>query len=304
MARGGRVAMGRRSVLEVEAVEDARGRAARRPVEAVAAPPLAADGSNPTFGLAYWPLGLLAAGPALLGALGFLIVVLRPPQARGASFGIVLGVLIAALALGAIVAHLLDYPAWIAPGVTLLPVYALFLPAAVLHGQWGARVNGDPDPIVAVPFAATWALLAAAAIVTVAVAFAAGRHAPSFSGSALLPLPLLLAWTLVLAPAFDEGRVARAVVATLALTACATLVAWLAPAPLRPLAPLAAIAAQFALFWWLRLGWPAFGGAIAPIVWLDLALFLLLVVLIGLAPPCAAWVRRAGWPAAHRLLRG
>lgn len=292
--------MDRRTAREAGTVD--RAQAPGAPAGTARPARFAPPASNPTFGVDYWVLGLLAASPALLGVVGFLLSEARLPRLPRLSFGLILGVLIVALALVTLVVRFLRFPAWSQPGVTLLPVCGLFLPAAVLHGQVAARVNGDPDRILSVPFVVTWALLAAAAIVTAAVAFLVGQYAPSFSGSALLPLPLLLAWVLVLLPSYSEPRVIRAAASSLALAASATVLAWVAPARWRAYVPLAAIAAQFAVFWWLRLGWPRVGGVIAPLIALDLALYVLLVVLVGVAPLCAAWTRRAGWPALRRRL--
>jgi hypothetical protein len=259
--------------------------------------------SNPTFGPAYWVLGALAALPSLLCALAFLLPRARASWLPPIGSGTLLGLLLAGLALLAAGIHRLDYPAWSQPLVTTLPTVGLYLPAAVLHGQTAARVNNDPDPIVALPLLATWLLLVAAAVVTLAVGLLVGRHAPSFCGSSLAPLPVVLAWMLVLTPDFREEVVTAALASAFALLALTTFVAWVVPADYRPLVPLAAIGLQFGAFWELRLPWPAFGGAIRPVIWLDVLLFVGLVVAVGSAPYCAAWVRRAGWPELQRLLR-
>lgn len=258
---------------------------------------------NPTFGPAYWTLGIAAGLPALVSALGLLATATSALAAARPSVGLILGLLLVALALGTLLAHRLDYPAWTHPGVALLPTFGLFLPVVALHGQLAARVNGHPDAFVAVPVAITALLLAATAVVTVVIAFVVGRHAPSFSGVALLPLPLILAWAVLLTPTFREELLVRALISVLALVACATVVAWVVPARYRPLVPVVAVAVQIGVFRWLRLGWPAFGGALRPIVALDLALCVALVLLIAVAPLCAGWMRRAGWPEIQRLLR-
>lgn len=274
-----------------------------RPIEGT--PVRRAEGSgNPTFGPAYWSLGLGAATPALLGALALLSAGARLPLLPRLPAGMVLGLLLGALALGVVVVHRLDYPAWSHPGVALVPALGLFLPVAVWHGQVVVRINGDPDPVVVVPLAITWLLLVAAALVTAIVALIVGRQAPSFSGIAVLPLPLILAWTLVLVPGFREERVIGALASACMLLAWATFIAWIVPTGRRPLVPLVAIGLQFATFWALRLRPPTFGGALRPIIWLDLVLYVVLVALVGLAPACAGWVRRAGWPEIRRLLHG
>lgn len=271
-----------------------------RPIRAAPARPPAAA-ANPTFGLHYWALGLLAAVPALLAALVFLLRDERLPRGPHVSLGPLLGALLVALVAATVVVHFLDYPAWSQPLVGLLPALGLFLPAAVLHGEILAQINGDPDPVVAVPLLATWLLLAAGAIVAAAAVVVVARHAPSFAGTALLPPPILLAWALVLTPRFTEEAVARGLGAACALVAAATFVAWVAPAAWRPFAPLAALALQFAAFWALGLRWPAFAGAVRPVIGLDVALFVALVLAIALAPLWAAWMRREGWADLRRL---
>jgi hypothetical protein len=174
--------------------------AARAPIET----------SNPTFGPAYWVLGALAALPSLLCALAFLLPRARAAWLPSIGSGTLLGLLLAGLALLAAGIRRLDYPAWSQPLVTTLPAVGLFLPAAMLHGQTAARVNNDPDPIVALPLLAIWLLLVAAAVVTLTVGLLVGRHAPSFCGSSLAPLPVVLAWTLVLTPDFREEVVTAA----------------------------------------------------------------------------------------------
>ncbi|HEX5501848.1 MAG TPA: hypothetical protein VFW96_04465 [Thermomicrobiales bacterium] len=271
-----------------------------RPIRTAAARSPAAE-ANPTFGLHYWALGLLAATPALLTALVFLLRDARLPRGLHVPLGPLLGALLVALVAATVAAHYLDYPAWSQPLVGLLPALGLFLPAAVLHGEVAARVEGDPDLVVAAPLLATWLLLVAGAIVAAAAVAVVARHAPSFAGTALLPPPILLAWALLLTPRFTEEAVARGLGAAFALIAVATFVAWIAPAAWRPFVPLAALGLQFAAFWALGLRWPAFGGATRPAVALDVALFVALVLAVALAPLWAAWVRREGWADLRRL---
>jgi hypothetical protein len=205
------------------------------------------------------------------------------------------------LGVGAVFAHANDYPAWTQPGVTLLPILTLFLPAAVLRGQVVARINGDPDRMVAAPLVAIWLLLAAATLVCAVAAVVVGRHAPSFCGVALLPAPLMLSWLILLAPPFEEAEVLTALGSALALTALTTFLAWLLPTVWRPAAPAVAFALQFAQFILLRIGWPSFSGALRPVIALDLALYLALVLAVLFAPFCATWLRNRGWSAVARL---
>lgn len=295
--------MSRRPALQPETITPADAQRIRQ-LEAVPVRAVPPATSNPTFGPAYWFLGLGAATPALLGAVGLLACTGQVPGVPRLPVLAVLGVLLALLAVGTVVTAQLNFPAWSHPGVALLPVLGLFLPIATLHGQIAARINGDPAPAVVAPLLVTWCLLAAAAIVGAGAALVVGRHAPSFSGTSLLPLPILLSWTLVLVPTFREEVVIRALASALALLACATFVAWIAPLPLRPLVPLAAIALQFAAFWSLRLNLIGLEGAMVPILWLDVALYVALVALVGAAPFCAGWMRLAGWPTVRRLLGG
>lgn len=259
--------------------------------------PLSRGRANPTFGPEYWALGLAAALPALLAALtllacaGFLPLIPRLPTGLG------LGLLLLPLGAGAIAAHAAGYPAWSHPGVALIPTLLLFIPIAVLRGQIVARINGDPDRLVAVPLAICWLLLLAATVAIVGGVVTIGRHAPSFSGLALLPLPLALAWVVILAPPFRERAVTGALGTALALAALATFAAWIAPTALRPFVPLAAVAAQLGIFWLQRIAWPAFGGALRPLIALDIALFVGLLLAILFAPLLATWVARTAWPA-------
>ncbi len=255
------------------------------------------DVANPTFGAGYWPLGILAAVPAFVCALGFLLCTVDLPHLPRLPLSPVLGILLVLLGLGALAAHQVHYPAWTQPGVALLAVLGLFLPAAVWHGQIVALIDGDPDPVVVVPLAITALLLAAALLVTAAVAATIGRHAPSFSGAALLPVPLFAAWTFALAPPFRELVVIRGYASALALAAGATFIAWITPRQRRGLVPLAAIGVQFLLFLLLRLGWPGFSGALWPVMVFDISIFVVAVILVGVAPLSATWMRRLGWPA-------
>lgn len=256
---------------------------------------------NPTFGPEYWMLGVAAALPAFLGALALLACAGLLPLVPRLPVGIVLGALLLLLAIVGIFAHATDYPAWTHPGVGLVPILALFLPVAVIRGQALTRINGDTDPVVAAPLAISWLLMVAAVAVAAIVAYAVGRHAPSFSGLTLLPAPLILAWVLILAPPFQERAVIGALGSALALAALATFAAWVVPVGQRPFVPLAAIGAQFGLFWLQRFHWPVFNGAVRAVVALDIALYIALVALIGAAPFFAAWVRRSAWSAATRL---
>lgn len=258
------------------------------------------DGSaNPTFGIEYWGLGLAAVIPALLAALALLACAGALPLIPRLPVGMTLGGLLVLFALGALGAHVLDYPAWSQPGVVLLPILALFLPAAILRGQVLTQINGDTDLVVLAPLAISWLLMVAAAIVCVSVAVTIGRHAPSFSGLALLPLPLIQAWLLILAPPFREPAVITALGSALALTALGTFAAWVVPTKQRPYVPLIAIAAQFGIFWLQRFGWPTFNGVVRPIIALDIAFYIALLLVIATAPLLAAWMRRAGWPVLH-----
>jgi hypothetical protein len=255
------------------------------------------DVANPTFGVEHWPLGLLAAVPAFVCALGFLLCTVDLPRLPRLPLSLVLGILLVLLGLGALAAHQVHYPAWTQPGVALLPTLGLFLPAAAWHGQIVALIDGDPDPVVVVPLAITALLLAAALLVAAAVVATIGRHAPSFSGAALLPLPLLAAWTFALAPPFREFVVIRGYASALALAAGATFIAWITPRQRRGFVPLAAIGVQFLLFLLLQLGWPGFSGALWPVIAFDTSIFVLAVILVGVAPLSAVWMRRLGWPA-------
>ena len=261
----------------------------------------ATDRHNPTFGLDYWVLGLAAALPALCCALALLASAGSLPRVPQVPVGLALGGVLVLLGVGAVFAHANAYPAWTQPGVGLLPILTLFMPVAILRGQIVTRINGDPDRMAAAPLAATWLLLASATIVCAVVAIAIGRHAPSFSGMTLLPAPLILAWLILLAPPFEEVEVINALGCALALTALATFLGWLMPAAWRPAAPAAALGLQFILFWLLRIAWPSFGGALRPLIALDIALYVALVLLVLLVPFCAVWLRDEGWSAAERL---
>lgn len=253
--------------------------------------------ANPTFGAEHWPLGLLAALPAFVCALGFLLCTVNVPRLPRVPVSLVLGILLVMLGLGALAAHQVNYPAWTQPGVALLPILSLFLPAAVWHGQIVTLIDGDPDPVVVVPLAITALLLAAALLVTAAVVATIGRYAPSFSGTALLPLPLLAAWTFALAPPFRELVVIRGYASALALAAGATFIAWVTPHQRRGLVPLVAIGVQFLLFLLLHLGWPGFAGALRLVIAFDIIIFVAAVILVGIAPLFTSWMRRQGWPA-------
>jgi hypothetical protein len=156
--------------------------------------------------------------------------------------------------------------------------------------------------MVAAPLVAIWLLLAAATLVCAVVAVVVGRHAPSFCGTALLPAPLMFSWLILLAPPFEEAGVLAALGSALALAALTTFLAWLLPTAWRPAAPAVAFVLQFAQFILLGIGWPSFGGALRPVIALDLALYLALVFLVLFAPFCATWLRNRGWSAAVRLV--
>lgn len=265
-----------------------------------AAPP--APMANPTFGAEFWLLGLMAALPTLLAALMLLVcggaipLIPRPPV------GVTMGGVLIILALGALAAHVADYPAWTHPGVVLIPILALFLPAAIIRGQVVTQINGDSDWVVLAPLAISWLLMLAATIVIVGVGVTIGRHAPSFSGLALLPMPLIQAWLLILAPPFQERLVLLALGSALVLTALATFAAWVVPTNQRPYVPLVAIGAQFGVFWLQRFGWPIFNGALRWVVALDIILYVVLIALVAVAPILAAWVRRSAWPTLREVI--
>lgn len=256
---------------------------------------------NPTYGIDFWMLGLAAAVPAFLCAVALLAAAGTIPFVPPLPLGLTLGAVLVLLGVGTVFAHANAYPAWTQPGVVLLPILTLFLPTATLRGQVLTQVNGDTDRLVAAPLAVIWFLLAAATIVCAAIAAIVGRHAPSFSGMALLPAPLLLSWLLLLAPPFEERRVIIALGCALALTALTTFLGWLVPTAWRPAAPAVALGLQFILLVVLRIDLPAFSGAVRPILLLDLALLLALIGLVLTIPLCANWVRRRGWTAIERL---
>jgi hypothetical protein len=256
---------------------------------------------NPTFGPDYWLLGLGASVPALLSAVVLLLSAGLLPRLPQVPLNLALGAVLVLLGVGAVFAHANDYPAWTQPGVALLPILTLFLPAATLRGQVVTRINGDPDRMVAAPLVAIWLLLAAATLVCAIVAVVIGRHAPSFSGMALLPAPLMLSWLILLAPPFEEAAVLNALGCALALTALTTFVGWLVPVSWRPAAPAMAYVLQFALFIALGTTWPVLNGALRPVIALDLALFVSLVFLVLFVPFCAAWLRKR-WYTVERLI--
>ncbi len=279
-----------------------RGAADPYPPEEVPEPPTVGVRANPTFGPEYWPLGFAAAFPALLAAVLLILCAGGLPFLPVLPAGLVLAVLLALLATGALAAHRFGYPAWSHPGVALIPTLALLVPAAIVRGQVVVRVNGDSDPMAALPLGIAWLLILAATLVIVIVAVTLGRYAPSFSGLALLPTPLILAWLFVIPAPFVERQALAALGSALALAALATFAAWVAPARQRPLVPTLALAAQLGLFWLRRFGWPNFGGLARPLAALDVALWVILVALVFAAPVLAAWMRRAGWPALRRFL--
>lgn len=258
--------------------------------------------ANPTFGSEYWSLGLAAAFPALLAAVALLACAGTLPLIPRLPVGVTLGGLLVLFALGALGAHILDYPAWSQPGVVLIPILALFLPAAVFQGRVLTQINGDTDLVVLAPLAISWLLMVAATIVSAGVAVTIGRHAPSFSGLGLLPLPLIQAWLLILAPPFREPTVLAALGSALALTALGTFVAWVVPLKQRLYVPLIAITAQFGIFWLQRFGWPTFSCVVRSIVALNIAFYAGLLILVAIMPLLALWMRRAAWPVLHDRL--
>jgi hypothetical protein len=278
-----------------------RGAAAPYPPEEAPDPPTVGARANPTFGPEYWPLGLAAASPALLAALLLILCAGGLPLLPALPAGPILIALLALLGAGALAAHRFGYPAWSHPGIALIPTLALLVPAAMLRGQLIVRVNGDPDPMAILPLGIAWLLILAATITIVMVAVTLGRYAPSFSGLALLPAPLILAWLFVIPAPFAARQALAALGSALALAALATFAAWVAPARQRPLVPVLALAAQLGLFWLRRFGWPNFSGLTRPIAALDIALYLVLVGLVLTTPVLAAWMRRSGWPALRRL---
>ncbi len=278
-----------------------RGAADLYPPEEAPEPPTVGARANPTFGPEYWPLGLAAAFPALLAALLLILCAGGLPVLPALPALPVLVVLLALLGAGALAAHRCGYPAWTHPGIALIPALALLVPAATLRGQLLARVNGDSDPLAVLPLGIAWLLILAATIAIVIVAVTLGRQAPSFSGLALLPAPLILAGLFVTPAPFAERQALAALGSALALAALATFAAWVVPARQRPLVPLLALAAQLGLFWLRRFGWPNFGGLARAIAALDIVLYVALAVLVLIAPVLAAWMRRAGWPAVRRL---
>lgn len=278
-----------------------RGAADPHPPDETPEPPTVGARANPTFGPEYWPLGLAAALPALLAATLLILCAGGVPKLPALPAGPVLLGLLALLGAGALAAHRFGYPAWSHPGIALIPALALLVPAATLRGQILARVNGETDPMAILPLGIAWLLILAATLTIVIVAVTLGRYAPSFSGLALLPAPLILAWLFVLPAPFAERQVLAALGSALALAALATFAAWVAPAPQRPLVPILALAAQLGLFWLRRFGWPSFSGLARPVAALDIALYLALVILVLTTPILAAWMRRSGWPALRRL---
>src|SRR5919202_861329 len=190
MREPGRATMGRAPVSETPATASAPAREASPDAPTARGRvirPQPVEQSNPTYGATYWALGALAASPALLCGLVFLVPDLRLPRVPRLDLNVLLGVLVLVLALANVVAHQLDYPAWSQPLATMLPVAGLFLPAAMLHGQAVTLANGDPDPVVAAPALVSWLLLALAAMLTVIWGLIVGRHAPSYRGPSPAP---------------------------------------------------------------------------------------------------------------------
>lgn len=255
-----------------------------------------------TFGLDHWYLGLLAAVPALVLAVAFIACagVLRLVPAL--PVGPVVGVVLVLLILGAGWAHWQHYPAWTQPGIVLIPTLLIFVPTVLLQRQLLWQVNGDTDRVVLAPLVVCLVLLFAGVVSIVGLAIIIGRSAPSLASVSVLPLPLLLSWGLLLDIRYTEQLVLAAIGSALALVAFVTFVTWLTPQQQRPFVPLLAVVAQLGVFWLQHFGWPQFAGLVRWIVGVNLVLLVLLVLLLGLAPLLAAWMRRVGWPVIEQYL--
>lgn len=257
---------------------------------------------NPTYGPNYWLLGLAAAAPSLSVALTFATPLIRWPRLGMVPQGSLLALLLVTLAAGSFVAHLLLYPAWSQTWVVNLTVVALVTPATVLHGATFAASAGDPDPVVGLGVLATWLLMLGCLTVATVLALVVGRFAPSFSGIALIPAPLLLTWTIVAPGRFREDVANAALASSFALAALAAFVAWLVPAGLRLYVPLLAMAVQAVLCIALGLGLTTVTGAVRPFTFLDALLCIALTGIAMVMPLFATWMRRDGWPEVRRLL--
>lgn len=258
--------------------------------------------ANPTFGPAYWMLGLLAAWPALTAAVVFALPLVRLPRLGQLPQGPLLGALLLMLACGSFIAHVLYYPAWSQTWPVSLAMVALLAPVTALHGAVLSASLGDPDPVVAIGVLATWLLLIGATVLVTLIASVVGRYAPSYSGVALTPAPLLLGWTLVIPGQFRDDLVAAALTSTFALGAFAAFVAWMLPPAVQRVVPLFAVVAQVVLFAVMRLGLPGAGGASRPFVAVDIALALVVTLVAVALPGPAAWWRQVGWPEVRRRL--
>lgn len=258
--------------------------------------------ANPTFGPAYWLLGLVAAWPTLSAAVVFAAPLVRLPRLGQVPQGPLLGTLLVMLACGSFVAHVLHYPAWMQTWPVSLATVALLAPATVFHGAVLSSSLGDPDPVVAIGVLATWLLMIGAIAIVALIAAIVGRYAPSYSGVALTPAPLLLGWMLFMPGQFRDDIVTAALTSTFALAALAAFVAWLLPTVVRQYVPLFAVVAQAVLLVALRLGLLNADGASRPVVAADIALSLVVTLVAVLLPEAAAWWRQVGWREVRRRL--
>lgn len=258
--------------------------------------------ANPTYGSRYWVLGCLAAWPSVAVAAVFAAPLVRLPRVGQLPQGLLLAAMLALLALGGLVGHVLHYPAWSQTWVVSLVAVGLLAPATMQHGAALAGSAADPDPVVAIAVLATWLLMVGAFIVTGTVAVMVGRYAPSYSGVSMTVAPLLLGWALAMPGRFRDDIVDAALASTFTLGALTAFIAWIVPAAVRLYLPLFAVAAQAGLFAVLRLGPPSQDGASRPLMLLDVALVLCWTLVAVATPALARWWRRAGWPEVRRRL--